>query len=371
MLKTVKYEIRYEIPYYIPCMYEHINMQLKLAGCDSRLSLLLALELFGIPAYIFNKKSGTSLVTAKSSFKLGYKKMEKTLGFKQSIKEYSTKEEGLEGIRENINNNRLFIASGTPYYLPYSSHYYHPNFIEIYENQNIGVVDHWIGILGISDDELLVYETTPQNIVTKIPISDFVLFWLGNKQFKEFEKWDTGSNFLTYGYLDIRDIKYFDSHRTLELLRKSIKTTAYEYMKGRIITEGDYVGYYGYRSIERYIEDLLHFAEQDFKTIPLKQINECLFEMKFSRYFYRDILKDITKIDLEHRKLYESLYEELEDIIREFERVALTLSIKISRKIVFKEQIQLLIKELVILLEKEKIFYSKILTIHKDVALLD
>ncbi|MNW37142.1 hypothetical protein D3C74_141750 [compost metagenome] len=64
------------------------------------------------------------------------------------------------------------------YYLPYSDYYFHPKFTDTY-GKDLGVMDHWIGVLGIGGNEVLVYDTTPKNVIEKVSMNDFKSFWLG------------------------------------------------------------------------------------------------------------------------------------------------------------------------------------------------
>lgn len=361
MFKAMNYDVDRNVPSYVPCSIPFINERLKQEGCFSRLSLFIGLSLISLPCYSQSDSFDNPELPMWNSFDLGYKERNDYLGIDVLPQEFKTFEEGIAAISNSIEQHKIFMVSGTPYYLPYSKYYYHPKFTEMY-GQDLGVRDHWIGILGVGDEEVLVYDTTPKNVIKKIPLNDFNLFWLGNKNIKGFESVEGIDEFLSYGYFNINVKDKFDIEKTKEFLQRSLNTIADEYLKGRIISKENSTLHFGYKSIEKFAKDLL-LLKGNLTNHDMEKYADCIFGMKFSRYFLRDVLEDdlLLNNDFGDRHHFQINFSK---IVNKWELIATKYSVKLKRLNHVNETIDDLVEDLNKIKAMEIEFYNSWINNH-------
>lgn len=275
-----------DIPYYYPCHFPLIHEVLKGQGSESSLSLLANSRLYGLPSC-----SSSGLV--KTYFdKLDYgEAIWKTKG----RTEYPSLEEGLAHIRRRASRGELTIATGTSYYLPYTDDYLNPKYIEklTEPGSRLYLVDHWLGVYGAEDDRVFVYDPVPARYTGSLSVKAFGDFWKGNGAIPELAGAKRKERLYTYGTVDIEAESKLTPALFKEALLRALATQAHEFLAGREVTKGERTYYFGHAVSLQLLKRLhLGLAEPE---ASLGSISGFLFDMRWSRYFARDLLRELAE----------------------------------------------------------------------------
>ncbi|MEK5282595.1 MULTISPECIES: hypothetical protein [Paenibacillus] len=318
-----------DLPYYMPCLYPPIHEQLKILHIPSKLSLLMNLRLSALPCvYVSNHdRSQVNKTVLWASDVLGYYDEYSYLGVKVNIQESSSFESGLELINETLNQGNVFIASGTTYYLPYSTDYLSESYKESLNHPILGARNHFLGVYGLENDYVYIYDPKPWKFMDKIKIEDFGRFWKGDSYVEHLDK-DLTQSLLVMGQASIDKLREpMNESEINELFLKLLKTLSVEFLQGEVIDNSYYFGKSFYKKIFERIQNAMETG-MDKKTFELFYYR-FLFEMKFGKYFFKDLL-------LEHSEILESIdlniIDYLLETIRMLELSLNTLLIKMTRK---------------------------------------
>ncbi|MDQ0193768.1 hypothetical protein [Paenibacillus wynnii] len=318
-----------DLPYYIPCLYPPIHEQLKRMGIPSKLSLLINLNLAAIPCiYVDETGNGNNAVqtTLWASEHLGYYDAYSYLGVKLKVEEVPSFESGLALIVETLNRGDLFIASGTTYHLPYSTDYQNDNYFQSLSHPILGPRNHFLALYGIDKQEVYIYDPKPWKFMNSINIKEFESFWKGDRYVSEIDSGLTKS-LLVMGQAKVEQVREpMQEEELSNLFLRVLKTVATEFLQGSIINDHYFFGKAFYVKL---IEQLKGYVELDVDKKTFENFYlQCLDEMKYGKYFFRDMLIEYSDV-LESIQL--NIIDECLDIIKLIELSLNTLYIKISR----------------------------------------
>ncbi|MEW9701740.1 hypothetical protein [Paenibacillus sp. SI8] len=297
-----------EIPYYYPCNLPLIHEVLTRQGSESSLSLLANSRLYGLPSC-----SDSGLI--KTYFnKLDYAQAVWKMNGKR---EFSDLEEGLKQIQQRISEGELFLATGTSYFLPNSEDYLNPKYIEklIEPNSRLYLVDHWLAVYGIHNDKLFIYDPVPSRYAGPISRKAFNDFWKGNKCIPELATAKRKEELHTYCTIDIASEEKLTPPILKEMFLRTLATTAYEFLSAQAIRDGERTYYFGHAVTLQLLKQL-HLGT-DNSDYALNQISGFLFDMRWSRYFFRDLLQEMAD---RFGSSYTTHAAEFHAILREWEQ---------------------------------------------------
>ncbi|MBO2942765.1 acyl carrier protein [Paenibacillus sp. F411] len=276
-----------EIPYYYPCHFPLIHEVLQRQGCHSSLSLLANSRLYGLPSC-----SSEGLVKTYHH-KLNYGE---PVWRMKSRRELPGFQEGLGEIKRCIDRGELFLATGSSYYLPYCDDYMNPNYIEklVQPQSRLYLVDHWLAVYGIKEDELLVYDPVPAKYQGSISMENFQAFWRGNKCIPELAAAKKKEELYTYSTLDIEADEGLHAQGYLDILLQTAATTVQEFMAGREVHQGGRTYFFGQRVTRELLNQLHSLSENDENGLRLAAA--FTFDMRWSRYFFRDLMLETASV---------------------------------------------------------------------------
>ncbi|MNW50098.1 hypothetical protein D3C74_275390 [compost metagenome] len=207
-------------------------------------------------------------------------------------RELGSFEEGKTQIRQHISECGLFLATGTSYYLPYCEDYQNPEYIRkhVKQGSRLHLVDHWIAVYGIEDEHVHVYDPVPSKYKGKVAQAAFHDFWKGNQSIPELAQAKRKEELRTYGTMDIRATVKLDSAGYREMLTQALTTQIEEFLTGRTITQGERNYHFGH-AVSLRLLDALHGANEGNQANEML-ISGLLFDMRWSRYFLRDLLQE-------------------------------------------------------------------------------
>ncbi|MBB6690652.1 hypothetical protein H7B90_04465 [Cohnella xylanilytica] len=272
-----------EIPYYYPCNFPLIHEVLKRQGSTSSLALLANARLYGLPAC-----SDTGLV--KTYFnKLDY---EEAVWLQKGKEEAPSFEEGLNRLRERLREGRLFLATGSSYRLPYCEDYLNPKYIEklVEPGSRLYLVDHWLAVYGIENGRALVYDPVPSRYVGPISLEAFESFWRGNKSIPELAAAKRKEELHSFGSVVIEAERRLGDAEYGEALRSTLATEAHEFLSGREIRDGERTYFFGH-AVSLQLTKKLHLGMEG-EDSSLAALSAFAFDMRWSRYFFRDLLRE-------------------------------------------------------------------------------
>ncbi|EFM12182.1 hypothetical protein PaecuDRAFT_0862 [Paenibacillus curdlanolyticus YK9] len=276
-----------DIPYYYPCNLPLVHEVLKRQGSESRLSLLANSRLYGLPAC-------SSLGLVKQYFnKLDY---EDAVWLEKGKRELPSYEAGVAEIRSRINDGELFLATGTSYYLPYCEDYLNPNYIAklVDPDSRRYLVDHWLAVYGVSDDQMLIYDPVPSRYAGPLSSQAFGDFWRGNKSIPELATAKRKEELHIYCTVDVESEATLTPTAFREAMQQTLATLVYEFLAGQEIHRDGRVYYFG-NAVTLQLLKRLHLGAVNGET-EISAISTFLFDMRWSRYFFRDLLNDMGAI---------------------------------------------------------------------------
>lgn len=345
-----------EIPYYYPCNLPLIHETLKQQGSLSSLGLIANSRMYGLPAC-----SSAGLV--KSYFhKLDY---EDPIWIMKGRVEYSGLEEGLNEVRKRVSKGELLLATGTSYYLPYCEDYLNAKYIEklVEPASRLYLADHWLAVYGIDDDHLMIYDPVPSRYKGPISLKSFDDFWKGNKNIPELAQAKIKEELHTYCVIDIQPEEKLTTSSYQEVLLRTLATQAYEFLFAQEVREGDRIYYFGH-AVSLQLLKTLHLGMAEGKTAA-NTISGFLFDMRWSRYFFRDLLEELAVV---LGSTYVSYASEFNEIIAEWEGAHKLLQGRGAAS-QSAERALLLSTKLETLLRREYQFYETVWSAHKSVGL--
>lgn len=362
MVKRVNAKFDTNVPYYIPCNFPFIHENLKLIGYKSRMSLLLAAGMNGIPYFVRQISTNSIKLNFFEPEYLGYKPLAEYIGIVCDEVEFENFSVGIEHIGQILDKNRMPIVFGTPYHLPYSDNYHKSDFSETY-GKELGLYDHAIGVCELDRDSVTVYDTTPIFCCKKVDIDDFRKFWHGNKYIRGFEKLSERVPLFEYGCMTVNAKEKKNKKEVNLLIERGLRTVASEYLLGRQFVHGDLLCSYGYQSLNLFIDDIKDFYNSQY----IKERMRMVFEMRFTRYFMRDILEDMSK-NAENTAFFLKYHKEFIEIVSRVEAIGNFAIALAERQTADRARIDAICVELKKIQHMEQRFYDNYL---KDGAKLE
>ncbi|WP_339835813.1 hypothetical protein [Paenibacillus sp. FSL R7-0272] len=272
-----------DIPYYYPCNFPLIHEVLERQGSVSSLAMLAASRLYTLPSCEDN-----GLV--KTYFhKLDY---EEPIWKINNQRELGSFEEGKIEIRRQLETGRLFLATGTSYHLPYCDDYHNPEYINKHVKQGSRhyLMDHWLAVYGMDEDHMYVYDPVFYKFKGKVEHAAFHDFWRGHQTIPELAEVKRKETLRTYGTTDIQAKVLLDSQGYREMLAQALTTQVHEFLTGRTVMEGARRFYFGHAVSTSLIDTLEGNAGGSAESET--RISGLLFDMRWSRYYFRDVLKE-------------------------------------------------------------------------------
>lgn len=272
-----------DIPYYYPCSFPLIHEVLQRQGSMSSLAMLAASRLYTLPSC-----EDKGLVRTYFH-KLDY---EEPVWKMNDERELSSFEEGKAQIRRHLEAGRLFLATGTSYHLPYCDDYHNPEYINkhVKEGSRHYLVDHWLAVYGMDEEHMYVYDPVFYKFKGKVEHAAFHEFWKGHPAIPELAGVKQREMLRTYGMTDIQANVLLDSQGYREMLAQALTTQVHEFLTGRTITEGERRFHFGHAVSANVIEALEANIRGD--AASKTRISSLVFDMRWSRYYFRDLLQE-------------------------------------------------------------------------------
>ncbi|WP_168119501.1 acyl carrier protein [Paenibacillus sp. HB172176] len=276
-----------EIPYYYPCNFPLIHEVLLRQNAASSLSLLANSRLYGLPAC-----SGEGLMKAYFD-KLGYKE---AVWIMKGKTERGGFDAGMAHAHEVIERGELLITTGTSYYLPYCDDYLNPLYIEklVDPNSRLYLVDHWLAVYGMNDAGVMVYDPVPSRYKGELSMSSFHEFWRGNKAIPELAAAKRREEIHSYCTVEIAAERSLSPASYEEAMLRVLRTQIHEFLKGREIEIGGKSYFFGHAVSLRLLKQTAAFLSGE--NAIFGALSALLFDMRWSRYFFRDFLHDLARL---------------------------------------------------------------------------
>ena len=300
-----------EVPYYLPCFIPLLNEKLKRSGYNSSISLITATAMLGLPCMTVENSNNDARIEYWKSMDLDYSFCTEYMGVE--LDDHNVKDsDPLELIRSKLQSGEVCIVFGTPYYLPYSHDFHSEHYIKTFGQSLVGVSDHSVLVYKIDDESVWIYDTTPNVRFEKVSIEDFLKFWRGNLYVDGLEYVEDKSRMHEYGCLEAKINNNPSVAECRAMIESGLRTLAYEYLGGQIIESDGKKLYYGKSQLTWMILYLEGIDSCDKAGID--KAVDLYFELKFGRFFIKDILEEVLK-DEPSNELFRALLSGYETII--------------------------------------------------------
>ncbi|GAX46874.1 cysteine peptidase family C39 domain-containing protein [Pseudolactococcus reticulitermitis] len=333
--------------YYNPCSIPLTTRILSKRNFSIYTSLLSLDGGTAIPNVVI-RKDGSIHSNVSYSRKLSSFSIFQTLGIVRSIQNFENFLKGIDYIKEKLNKDEEVMLAVSCFYLPYSKDFMNMDYFKEYEKFGI----HYISVTDINESSIRVYDTTPKIEDRWIKLEDFERAWEGDGAFKFLKDMKNVLILNPYSYYEIEilqnkvDILEF----SLLVLKKNIENL----VVGKKITENEEEFYFGELANIMLI-DLSRNALLENNWSKISQISLSLNESKFSRFFLRDYLSDISLMLPE----LDIFRVEIESCIKNFERLTNRLNIEINKKSYDIKKIKILEKKIEKYFKQELSLYLK------------
>ncbi|MEA5616263.1 hypothetical protein VB711_00195 [Cronbergia sp. UHCC 0137] len=258
------------------------------------LSLLANSDFWSVPVFSVN----TADLVPNPVMVMGNKLFAEEINlFELTITSASSCEEGLAQISTRIQRNEPVILSGTTYELPYSPDFQNPNYLQPRTTSTLGgdfqISDHYISVIGLGSDEVLLYDPIPNKFVATISLEALAKFWRGNVQFKEFTQARGFSLLLSYGIINVTLAANYQTEKLDQLAINILDRVNSAFLEGRTRTRPGRI-YLSGVALSNYIHEAFSSYYSKTREIP-QSLGKCLFDMRWSRYYLRDLLHDLNQ----------------------------------------------------------------------------
>jgi hypothetical protein len=355
---TLSSELRLDVPPYYQCHYPLVDLHFWQSTGRSMLSLLPNSEFWSVPVFSVETADLTPNLVMVTGDKLFKEEMNL---FKLTTTCVSSFQEGLAQINACMQANKPVILTGTTYELPHSPDFHNPNYLKPPSMSAFGgdfiIADHYITVIGLGSDEVLLYDPTPNKFVGTISIEALEKFWCGNMQFEVFTKARGFSNLITYGIINVTVAANYQNEKLDIIAVNVLNQVNTAFLEGRTRTTRSGRHYLSGVALSTYIHKAFSSYYSTTGEIPYS-LGKCLFDMRWSRYYLRDLLHDLNQ-EL-HLPLPEVTHEILV-VIDLWEQVYKTfVSIARKKSQVNDAQVQKFINFLAQVIKRENDFHCQI-----------
>lgn len=268
-------------------------------------------------------------------------------GIETSIKLFSDFAEGWSYIKEQIAIGRPVIVSGTKYFLPYTKEYKSEKYFSNYGNGVYGVCNHWIMVMGYSEDKVYVRDPSFQ-FLGYIDRDDFEGFWEGDKQF---ERLNVNLSVLhCFGQLCVKVDEGINSQVTLDIAYSAV----YQYLSLFLRNQYSEKKYAGIHAYDKLIE-LLESNEQI--CCDPQRIYNFFHMQKFNLMMVNQVIKKLS----EEGSIPKECDKELETCVELLEEMCMKMYMCMLRKKQFQEYKDTIIPYLKKVRDKLYVYYQRVL----------
>lgn len=356
---TLASELRLEVPPYYQCHYPLVDLHLRQITGQSILSLLANSEFWGVPVFSVETDDLVPNPVIISREKLFKEEMDL---FELNLTRASSFEEGLAQISTRIQHNEPVIITGTTYELPYSPDFHNPNYLKPPATSALGgafqIADHYISVMGLGSEEVLVYDPIPNKFVGTISLEAFAKFWRGNVQFEVFTQARGFSMLVSYGIINVTFAANYQNENLDQLAINILNRVNSGFLAGRTRSRPGRI-YLSGVALSNYIYETFSSYYSQTGEIP-QSLGKCLFDMRWSRYYLRDLLQNLKQ---EFNFPLTEICHEMLEVIELWEEVYKTFLTLIRKKsAVDQTKVQKFIDFLAQVIQKEQDFHRQIQT---------
>lgn len=352
-------ELKPEIPPYYQCNYPLVDLHLHRITGRGMVSIIANSEYSGVSVFRVETSEREPNPVKTIREKLFKQEMDLDL-FQLSTTSVSSFEEGIAHIRSRIQQNEPVIITGTTYELPYSSDYHNPNYLKPRNTSTLGgafqIGDHYIAVIGIGSEEVLLYDPIPNKFIGTIPFETLAKFWRGNVDFEVFSQAQGFSRLVNYGIMNVTFAEKYQNQKLDQLAINILNRVNNAFLAGRTRTGPGRI-YLSGVALNDYIYEVFTSYYAETGEIP-QSLGKCLFDMRWSLYYFRDLLENLKKdfhfplTDICHDMilvidLWEQVYKTFLTLVR-------------KRSAVDHTQIQKFIELLEHVIHKEQDFHNQI-----------
>jgi len=294
----------------------------------------------------------------------------KRLGIQYSLNKVSDEQKAKTFLKQNHDN--IFLLIGNNYYLPSSSYYHRPDFID-YLNEGRNLVSMNYSIFQENGDKIYYYSAN-LNCIGQIDSEDFIGYWLNFKNFNG--PTDPVLDF-SFHYINFRGMEKIPEFRLsdyYEVLLSNIE----EYFRSWSIVGGPNFGFkkifFGKSAWEEYCRDIRLNLSGEENSIADITIIDMFKRLEKPNLFLKDLLNDIAPLnddfvvyldDLsiilsDSDKIFEKLYKFVKESKIEYEPIITLLpsAAARSRKFLTRKMKEDLIEAVEILMKKQESLLS-------------
>lgn len=268
-------------------------------------------------------------------------------GIETEIKLYEDFSQGWSDIKGQIANGKPAIVSGTKYFLPYTKEYKSDKYFSGYGKGVYGICNHWILVLGYSEDKVYVRDPSFQ-VLTYIELEDFKGFWEGDKQF---ENLDFDLSMLNrFGQLCVKVDEEVNSQVPVDIAFAGVYRYLILFLRNHF-SETKYAGIHAYDKLIELLE-----SKEEVKCDPQEIYN--FFHMQ--KFNLNMVNRAITKLNGEDMAQIECV-KELEACVELLEEMCMKMYMCMLRKKAFQEYKETLIPYVQKIRGKLFVYYQRVL----------
>ena len=358
-----------EVPYYVPCLYPLIFEKCKYEGMQTSVSLHANLQLTGLSSYLRSADLTVAQVGIYQANRLGFLGSEAYLKLQREEGAFESVEQGLLALQSNLDQNQISIVTGCLYYMPYSPNYQRVQYAQEFLTSPLGMVNHYLSVYGLSEREAFVYDANPGKYSGPVDLELLKQSWAGELSFPEIANAPGAERLVRYGYVDVRSIGAIKNDEIRELYFRTVKTVVQTHLEGPVLMDETGSCHYGSSVFAQLKHDFLSALEAKTPSYErLDVLANCVFDLRFTRYLFRDLLKDMGA-------LFDRAYEEdaavFQEVIDGVEHLSNQLTMRVKRRQAQLDNILPILESIERLLEREQRLFESLSNRHSQYLLLE
>ncbi len=291
---------RLDIPNYYPCFYGLIDLYMQQLTGLSMPSLLANADMRGIPVF--------GIRTTESNVMMGVFEPGKLFSSADSLFAYrvtpaTSLVDGFAQVQAELQTAQFAIVTGTIYELPHFPEYHQPHYFEVrslggsddmpFNQDEVYISDHYLAVMQLDEQDVAMYDASPQPFLGTLSRDTFSQFWQGNSQFECFQQRRGFRQLVPYGVISVTLDDAFREQSFPALAQQTLHTISRAYLEGRERSRTGY-RYMAGRAVTDYFRQQLveHYEQHGFMP---PSFGKTLYDMRWSLYFLRDFLRDLNQ----------------------------------------------------------------------------
>lgn len=314
---------RLDIPNYYPCFYGLMDLYMQQLTGISMPSLLANADMRGIPVFGVRTNEPNPIMGLFEPGKL-FSAADSLFAYR--VTPATSLTDGFAQLQVELQTVQFAIVTGTIYELPHFPEYHQPHYFEVrslggpadmpFNQDEVYISDHYLAVMQLDEQDVAIYDASPQPFIGKLSRDTFSQFWQGNSQFECFQQRRGFRQLVPYGVISVTLADAFREQPFPALAQQTLHTISRAYLEGRERSRIGYRYMAGQAVTDYFRQQLVEHYEQQGFMHP--SFGKTVYDMRWSLYFLRDFLRDLSK---QWSSLFQAQHQTFCEMVKQWENL--------------------------------------------------